>query len=630
LPTLFLLEPFVGSSSESRKQRSGDDIVRFRTSKLLCDKIKEMRVAAVLVLTIFVFLVPIQVHASEDWVINSFQADIDILEDGRVQVVESIKADFGNLQKHGIFRDIPEVYERTGGGKHYTKLEVKIVKNNGANTPYEILKENGYARLKIGDSDETITGVQNYTIEYLVSGVLKSFEDHDELYWNATGDRWPVPIESAKATVTLPSGQVGQITCYEGPRGAQDLCDFQEPIGNEASFEASRSLSPEEGLTVVVGYPKGLVPIIVVPPPKSVWDTMFTSWNFAAFALSLSFSAGFAFFLWWRRGRDYWWRARFLYDPQAKHEVRPPGAHEQIVVEYTPPEKLRPAEIGTLVDERADTLDVSATIIDLATRGFLTISEEAKKWLFGRTDYILTKTSTDAKALLPYEQELRSRLFETGDVVSISSLKTKFYEDLKVVKDKLYEDMVNKKFFYENPESVRRKYLFVAIGVGVLGVLILVLGFVLVFSLLVAIGAGLAIGGIFLLIVSQIMPRRTADGHEMWRRTKGYELFISTAEKYRQRFFENKNMFNEILPYAIVFGLTEKFAQAFKDMGIEPPQPAWYSGTAPFNAALFGASISSFSSSLSSAMASAPGGSGFSGGGGSSGGGFGGGGGGSW
>ena len=124
------------------------------------------------------------------------------------------------------------------------------------------------------------------------------------------------------------------------------------------------------------------------------------------------------------------------------------------------------------------------------------------------------------------------------------------------------------------------------------------------------------------------MERKTACGREMFRRAQGYELFVSTVENHRQKFFENRNMFNEVMPYAIVFGLTEKFAKAFKDMGLEPKQPSWYSGTGTFNAVAFGSTMSSFSNSLSSAMASSPGGSGFSGG--SSSGGFGGGGGGSW
>jgi len=585
------------------------------------------------VLITLLFLITSPAYAAENFVINNFQADMKILEDGRVQVKEDIEAEFvSGEDNHGIYRKIPEVYKRTEGGKHYTKIEVVSVKNNDTDTPYGTSRGSGYLQLKIGDPDKTIAGVQNYTIEYLVSGILQSFEDHDELYWNAVGDQWPVPIEAASATVTLPSEEIIKTTCYEGSRGSQELCKFQEPVGGEASFETSRALTPYEGLTVVVSYPKGLVPIIVVPPPKSIWDSMFTLRNLIVLALAFLFTAGVAVWLWWKAGRDVWWRRRFLYDPAAKEETRPVGAHDPVVVEYDPPEKLRPAEIGTLIDERADTLDVTATIIDLAGRGFLKITEEPKKWAFGSTDYVLTKIAKEAGELLPYENELLNRIFEDGSTVNISSLKTKFYKDLKVVKEKLYQNVVDKKFFAADPEKVRTKYLFFAIGAEMIGIAFVVAGFVSMLSLLVALGVGVAAGGIALLIFSQAMPRKTAAGHEMWRRVKGYELFISKAERYRQQFFERRNMFNEILPYAIVFGVTEKFAQAFKDMGIEPPQPTWYTGVTPFNAAVFGASMSSFSSSLSSAMAAAPGGSGFSGGGGGgfSGGGFGGGGGGSW
>jgi uncharacterized membrane protein len=127
--------------------------------------------------------------------------------------------------------------------------------------------------------------------------------------------------------------------------------------------------------------------------------------------------------------------------------VRPIGAHETIVVEYEPPEKLRPAEVGVLMDERADTLDVTATIIDLATRGYLTITEVPKKWVFGSTDYTLARVKKDTASLLDYEKELFSKLFDEKDKVDMSSLKTKFYKDLKVVKDKLYEEIIKKGFF---------------------------------------------------------------------------------------------------------------------------------------------------------------------------------------
>ena len=120
-----------------------------------------------------------------------------------------------------------------------------------------------------------------------------------------------------------------------------------------------------------------------------------------------------------------------------------------------------------------------------------------------------------------------------------------------------------------------------------------------------------------------------AYGHELYRQIKGYKLFVSGTEKYRQPFFENRNIFMQVLPYAMVFGVTKKLAKAMEQMGIEPSQPAWYVGSQAFNIGSFSSSMESFSSALSSSIASAPGGSG-SGGGGFSGGGGGGGGGGGW
>ena len=588
-----------------------------------------MKYCASLVI-IFLLLIPTQVFAQENWLINNFASDIHIQEDGWVSVVEKIDVDFGSEQKHGIFRDIPYVYTYQNGAKLYTEIKVLSVRDstNSSSIPYETFTSGDYTRIKIGDPGKTISGPLSYRIEYTIAGVLASFADHDELYWNVTGNAWPVPISKASATVTVPKEGITKITCFEGPARSSEVCNSNQVSKSKSNFEATKGLRFGEGLTLVVGFEKGLVPIITVPPPKNIFDELFSRANILVFALVSIFGIGSVLLLWYQRGRDYWERKRFIDDPEARHEVRPIGAHETVVVEYTPPEKLRPAEIGLLMDERADTLDVTATIIDLAERGFLKIEEKPKKWVFGNTDYVFTKQNKDQKELLSYEKELLTRIFDGGETVKMSDLKQKFYEDLKKVKEKLYEEVVNKKFFCENPEKVRLKYLLTAIVITCFAGGLSWLGFALRLPILIAFCAGMLLTGVLLLVISQFMARKTAFGREMFRRAQGYELFVSTAEKHRQKFFENRNMFNEVMPYAIVFGLTEKFAKAFKDMELEPAQPSWYSGTGTFNAVVFGSTMSSFSNSLSSAMVSSPGGSGFSSGG--SGGGFGGGGGGSW
>jgi uncharacterized membrane protein len=309
--------------------------------------------------------------------------------------------------------------------------------------------------------------------------------------------------------------------------------------------------------------------------------------------------------------------------------VKPWGARETIVAEFTPPEQLPPAMLGVLKDERADTLDVTSTIVDLASRGYLQIKEQEKAWIFGTRDYQLVRTDKADTDLFAYEQLLLDRLFAGRSEVHLSSLKESFYRDLSDVKDALRAEIVQRKYFPEDPDQAKNRYFGLGVAILVGGGLGLFYGLSQRWWWLVAMTAGLLVVGLALAAVSRSMSRRTALGREMYRRTRGYELFIATAERYQQRFFEQQNLFTQVLPYAMMFGLTQKFAQAMEQIGYQPPQPSWYIGTTPFRMAAFASSLDSASKALSNTMASAPSSSG-SGGGGFSGGGFGGGGGGSW
>ncbi len=570
------------------------------------------------------FLFPRSVHGQESWQIENYSSNIFIQKSGEVQVTEDIFVDFNQLDKHGILRTIPYIYHDADGKKTYTEIKDISV----ANHRYSVSKEGDFIQIKIGDPDKTVSGKQEYKIQYTVVGVLRGFDAYDELYWNVTGNDWDVPIQKASAVVKLEAGNILETACYQGETGSTKQCAGSAE-GRSTFFESSDPLAPNNGMTVAVSYPKG---VIALPVVQSFGQKLLSPLSLVVFGLTLVLGTFGIFYVWSTKGRDLLLRGKHLFDPEAKEEKRPLlGNQETIVVEYESPDRLRPAEIGVLVDERADTLDVTSTIIDLATRGYFDITEEKKKWMFGSTDYILKKKKTDTKELLAYEKELLDRLFKDGDSVKISSLKQEFYKDLKIVKNQLYTDVVEKGLFPDNPEKVRGKY-------RVVGIILLVLfGVFISFAreieqpyLFMGSLAGI-LTAINLIFVSFVMPRRTAKGAELNRRVKGYRLFIENVEKHRQKFFEKENMFNEVLPYAIVFGLTKKFAKAMENMGVTPDAStvAWYHGTGAFNLSQFENSMTSFSKSMSSAMASTPSSSG-SGGGGSSGGGFGGGGGGSW
>ncbi len=213
---------------------------------------------------------------------------------------------------------------------------------------------------------------------------------------------------------------------------------------------------------------------------------------------------------------------------------------------------------------------------------------------------------------------------------TLSDLKNTFYRELNRAKSALYRDAVERGWFRHNPNSVRLAY-------RVLGVFLLVGGFVLTMFLGQRWGAGLvglpvAAGGLLLALVSGAMPRRTAAGRETLQHVLGFERYIKTAEVHQQAFAERAKIFTAYLPYAIVFKCVERWARAFKDIDLQTATAGWYVGTmGAFNVAHFSSGLNSFSSSMSSAIASTPGGSGGSGfSGGSAGGGGGGGGGGSW
>jgi uncharacterized membrane protein len=320
----------------------------------------------------------------------------------------------------------------------------------------------------------------------------------------------------------------------------------------------------------------------------------------------------------------------------------------------------RAGQIGTLIDEVANPLDVTATIVDLAVRGYIRIEEIPKEGWFGKPDWRLVKLREADSDLLLYERRLLDALFADAEVetvldtdtestqdeeagvpnsptpvrpdtvqeVKLSSLKQHFASRLRLVQNALYSDAVKRGWFPERPDKVRTRWHGRAIGLLVVGGGLTVL--LAAKTHLGLIGIPLVIAGLVLLAGANDMPRRTAKGTGLVRRVRGFRTYIDTAEAQEARFQERENIFSRYLPYAIVFGLTEKWARAFAALGQEMPQTNWYVGTRPFAYNNFASSIDHFTVSSAGTIASTPGGSGGSGFGGSSGGGGGGGGGGSW
>ncbi|HJS46719.1 MAG TPA: DUF2207 domain-containing protein, partial [Gemmatimonadales bacterium] len=353
--------------------------------------------------------------------IPRFDARVDVRRDGSIVVTETITATFTGSW-NGIFRAVPVKY-RTPQGLNWTiDLDlVAVLDDAGRPLEHWISREGHYVRYKIrvpGAEDATRTVV----LRYRATNALRHFEEHDELYWNLTGDEWDIPLGMVTGTVTLPEGATGiRATAFNGPYGAT-LQEAEVRAGaREVAFRMPRPLAYREGVTAVVGWDVGLVarPTAL----QKAGRLLGANWPLGIPLLVL---AGM-FTLWWRTGRD------------------PRGL--PVVVQYDPPGGLSPAEAGTLTDGKVDLRDITATVVDLAVHGFLRLEEKEEEALFGlvKSKEVLfhrLRPAADWAALLPHERQVLEGIFESGqEVVALDDLKNEFYTHIggirKSVMDRL-------------------------------------------------------------------------------------------------------------------------------------------------------------------------------------------------
>lgn len=543
---------------------------------------------------------PALVFAEE---IRNFSERVEIQKDGHIKVSEQIDYDFEDLERHGIFRTIPTIKTNTEGKKFKLTFEdISVKDERGANYTYTTSEENNVLTIKIGDANKTITGRKTYVLSYTVGGAVTYFSDHDELYWNVTGTRWPVPIDQASAEITLPDEvkpNTTKMACYTGSAGSvASGCTIRNDNG-VLKAEVSEGLGSYEGLTVVYGFPKGMVAVLEPREIIDFWTTPLGKIIAVMIGIIIAivitiWYLGLPLYLvykWWKVGRD----------PKVSIGVA--------TAWFSPPknkakEDLTPGEVGALVDEQVDMRDVSATIVDLARRGFITIKEEKKE------EFTLEKQDVSQASLHPFEKTFLHGIF--GSKQSIKLKDGNIVSDVEKLKTNLYERIVEDGFFEKNPQTIRTRY-------AILGTFAFITGNILL--AIVAFTFGLS------------MPRKTVLGAEAANIAASLKKFLTSQEKFLKYQADKQLMFEKLLPYAVAFGVETIWAKRFKDIALTAP--TWYQGyeSSRFNSMIFVHSLSNSFHSVSSAATPVRSSSGFSSGfsgGGSSGGGGGGGGGGSW
>ena len=562
------------------------------------------KLSCVLALTALFLFPAAALGQPKSWEISSFHVDLAIDQAGGLDVRETLAIRFVGSW-NGIYRWIPVVESKEGWGKKFLHLSVQEIRDDrGTALKYETSRENDYKKFKIYIPGAVNTA-RTVAIAYRVSNALRYFDDHDELYWNVTGNEWPVPIRRASAIITLPPGAAEGLraTAYTGPSGARGQ-DYQLTISDSVvQLQTTRALGYKEGLTVAVGWPKG----VVAGPSAAAraWDFLL---EHVILLLPVVVFVGY-FTVWHRIGRD-------------------PRLAKSIMPRYEPPGDLRPPEIGALMDGNVDQRDISALLVDLAVRGFLKIEETKEDgWLFDSTSYIFhrTKEPSEWMNLGPFEQEMLTGLFRGGaKSVPLSSLKNRFYRHLETIRSQVYASLRARRYFRFRPDRVRTGASIVWVGVSVGSVAAAVFSvFVLGANPLYASGAA-ATAIIVALIFSRIMPALTVRGAHIHLDILGFEEYLGRAERDRLK-LATPETFEKFLPYAMALGVEEQWARAFEGLYTKPPE--WYTGPSPtgrFTPSSFTRSLGSMAAATGSTFASSPrsssGSSGFGGGGGSGGG----------
>jgi uncharacterized membrane protein len=545
--------------------------------------------------------------------ISRFNSNIHVAEDGSARVEEQITFVFSGTYQ-GIYRDIPVDYPGPSGSNYTLFVKILSVTGDSGDTlKFEKKSSGGFLHLKIyvpgaTDAERTVN------IEYSVANGTRFFADHDEFYWNVTGNDWPVPIEQATAIIFFPAEASGKLRAQasEGMYGSNHAA-IASVEGPSASFATTGPLPMRGGLTADVYIEKGVLrqPGAVARFFRFVRSNPVVTLPLWAFAVM--------FPLWWMKGRD-------------------PDPGMSVAPMYEPPEKMGPAEVGALIDGSVNPRDITSVLVDLAVRGYVKIVETQHKGFLSSTkdyEFHLLKDPSQWNDLTDYERAMLQQVFAGGQVTLLSSMRNHFYTALPMIKSEIMSALKSKGMYTVDPDSASGYWALGLLMVALPYVALQVLGIAdFLSSVPLAIVCGLIALAVIVIIGKQLAAT-SLKGARTRVQIQGFQEFMNRVDADRLKRMP-PDTFEKFLPYAMALGVEHHWAKAFE--GIIQNPPTWYQSSdgRMFSTFYFVNSLGSMASTASSTFVSAPrassSGSGWSGGGGGSfsGGGFGGGGGGAF
>ncbi|HYS16843.1 MAG TPA: DUF2207 domain-containing protein [Candidatus Binatia bacterium] len=491
--------------------------------------------------------------------IDSFVTSLVVNADGSLIVREDITFEFRGTHQ-GIFRRIP--LRSTHDGLEFPLSLSGIGVYDEASRPLrtEVSYPDRSVMIKAWvpgavDTKKTVTVV------YHVRRGILAYEDHDELYWNATGNEWNAPIRNAEVYVTVPPG-VGdaevRTVAYTGALGAVGQDYAVDRVQSYWRFRTTRALRPREGVTVVVGWPPGRV-----AHPSELRRTLWLVadyWPLALPALALVWGG----VVWWAFGRD----------PASNRSVKP---------EYAPPADLIPAEAGALVDERAHPRDVIATVVDLAVRGYLVI--EPITTAFGEADFMFKRLKPVGgdPDLKDFELYVLAKIFGADWAINmrlLSEVRRDYENVFPPIRDRLYRLMVQDGLFPASPGSVRAGWMLAGVVTAIAGIVLPTFAPSWLGRYEPWLRIGVVVSGLVFIGWGWVMPRKTWSGVQILARVRGFQEFLERAEKDRLERMPPDTL-HRWLPWAIALGVTERWI--FNFQGLKVAAPAWYQSRGDFS-----------------------------------------------
>jgi uncharacterized membrane protein YgcG len=527
--------------------------------------VRAVRVLLFLFALLFVWLLPAAPAEAQfrSFYWERFDVEMTLLENGDMRVVENQVLHFSGAPFSAGFGTI--YTGRQGNNDGITDITVREgdieYRRSASEQPhtFNVSRESG--QVVVEWFFPPASGRRHYTFTYTVEGAVRVDQQGDQIFWKAIPADHAGSIHSSTVIVNLPEGVRPQVdtrtgeplvTAYVNGQEGHNVTSSVSPDGRRVTFQTTAGIPANQMLEVRVQFPHGILNIST--PNWQRMEQIADTLSLIVLALSIMVLIGgplLVLLLWYLFGRDP------VVGPVADYLPEPPS-------------DLPPALVGTLIDERADMHDIISTLVDLARRGYLTMTEEARDHLFART----SKGEGD---LRPYEKLFLNGIFRGAESRRLSALRYNFADRLPGIRNALYRELVQENLMPSSPDTIRNRYqggailLFVVAVVSFCGLTAFSDGLI---STGICLGMALAVTAVILLVTGRHMPRKTPKGAEEAARWLAFKRYLQNVEKHTN-LEEATAIFDRYLAYAIAFGMERSWLQKFARVS-EAPVPPWY------------------------------------------------------